>query len=129
MILWLDAHISPKLVPWIHDTFGMDVLHVRDLGLGEAEDPDIFYKAREADAIVITKDRDFVELLGRLGPPPKIIWSPLAPSLRPIPPIAGDVVPASLGNRPLTCNPVVAYCMRACTKTWSSRHSRTQHGG
>ena len=74
MILWLDAHISPKLVPWIHDTFGMDVLHVRDLGLRAAEDPDIFYKAREADAIVITKDRDFVELLGRLGPPPKIIW-------------------------------------------------------
>ena len=53
MILWLDAHISPKLVPWIHDTFGIDVLHVRDLGLREAEDPDIFYKAREADAIVI----------------------------------------------------------------------------
>ena len=51
MILWLDAHISPKLVPWIHDTFGMDVLHVRDLGLREAEDPDIFYKARAADAI------------------------------------------------------------------------------
>ena len=25
MILWLDAHISPKLVPWIHDTFGTDV--------------------------------------------------------------------------------------------------------
>ena len=23
---------------------------------------------------MITKDRDFVELLGRLGPPPKIIW-------------------------------------------------------
>ena len=56
MILWLDAHISPKLVPWIHDPFGMDVLHVRDLGLREAEDPDIFYKARAADAIVITKD-------------------------------------------------------------------------
>ena len=51
MILWLDAHISPKLVPWIHDTFGMDVLHVRDLGLRETEDPDIFYKARAADAI------------------------------------------------------------------------------
>ena len=47
---------------------------IRDLDLREAEDPDIFYKAREADAIVITKDRDFVELLGRLGPPPKIIW-------------------------------------------------------
>ena len=113
MILWLDAHISPKLVPWIHDTFGINVLHVRDLGLREAEDPDIFYKAREADAIVITKDRDFVELLGRLGPPPR----PLAPSFRPIPPIAEDVVPVSLGNRLLTRNPVVAYGICQCTKT------------
>ena len=74
MILWLDAHISPKLAPWIHDTFGVEVFHVRDLDLREAEDPDIFYKARAANAIVLTKDRDFVELLGRLGPPPKIIW-------------------------------------------------------
>ena len=74
MILWLDAHISPQLAPWIRDTFGIDVIHVRDLDLREAEDPDIFYKAREADAIVITKDRDFVELLERLGSPPKIIW-------------------------------------------------------
>ena len=74
MTLWLDAHISPKLAPWIQDTFGIDVLHVRDLNLKEAEDSDIFSKAREADAIVITKDRDFVELLKRLGSPPKIIW-------------------------------------------------------
>ena len=22
MTLWLDAHISPQLVPWIQDTFG-----------------------------------------------------------------------------------------------------------
>ena len=62
MILWLDAHISPQLAPWIQDIFGIDVFHVRDLDL------------READAIVITKDRDFVELLERLGSPPKIIW-------------------------------------------------------
>ncbi len=37
MILWLDAHISPQLAPWIHDTFGIDVIHVRDLDLREAE--------------------------------------------------------------------------------------------
>ena len=74
MILWLDAHISPRLVPWIRESSGMDVIHVRDLGLREAEDLVVFHSAREADAIVITKDRDFVELLGRLGSPPKVIW-------------------------------------------------------
>ena len=67
MSLWLDAHISPKLVPWIHDTFGVDVVHVRDVDLRHAEDPDIFHKAREADTIVMTKDKDFVELLERPG--------------------------------------------------------------
>ena len=25
-------------------------------------------------AVVITKDRDFVHLLGRLGPPPQVVW-------------------------------------------------------
>ncbi len=74
MTLWLDAHISPKLVPWIQDTFSADVVHIRDVDLRHAEDPDIFYKARTADAIVVTKDQDFVELLDRLGPPPKVIW-------------------------------------------------------
>ena len=74
MIFWLDAHISPKLIPWIQDIFGRDVLHVRDLGLRDAEDAEIFYKAREAKAVVTTKDRDFVDLLGRLGAPPKVIW-------------------------------------------------------
>lgn len=74
MTLWLDAHISPKLVPWIHETFGVDVLHIRDVELRQAEDQDIFHKARTADAVVMTKDRDFVELLERLGAPPKVIW-------------------------------------------------------
>lgn len=31
--------------------------------------------------------------------------------------VAGDVVPASLGNRLLTRNPVVAYSICQCTKT------------
>jgi len=44
MTLWLDAHISPQLAPWIQDTFGIDVFHVRDLDLREAEDPDISTK-------------------------------------------------------------------------------------
>ena len=74
MTLWLDAQISPRLAPWIRDAFGLDIVHVRDLGLREAEDLDVFNSAREADAIVITKDRDFVELSGRLGSPPKVIW-------------------------------------------------------
>ena len=30
--------------------------------------------ARQASAIMLTKDADFVELVERLGPPPQVIW-------------------------------------------------------
>lgn len=74
MILWLDAHISPKIGSWLHDQFNLNAVHVRDLNLRESEDPDIFNEARKADAVVMTKDEDFVILLERLGSPPQVIW-------------------------------------------------------
>ena len=39
-----------------------------------AEDDQIFFAARKAADVVITKDVDFVNLLERHGSPPKIIW-------------------------------------------------------
>ncbi len=30
--------------------------------------------ARQASAIVVTKDIDFLHLLERLGPPPQVVW-------------------------------------------------------
>lgn len=74
MIIWIDAHLSPQLARWIKDTFGVECLHVRDLGLRHAEDPVIFQKAREAQAVVMSKDEDFKQLVERLGPPPRVIW-------------------------------------------------------
>jgi predicted nuclease of predicted toxin-antitoxin system len=47
---------------------------VRDLGLRDANDAEIFQAARQSGAIVMTKDRDFVVLLDRFGPPPQILW-------------------------------------------------------
>ncbi len=52
----------------------MAALGVRDLGLQDAEDRDIFAAAKAADVIVMTKDRDVVELADRHGVPPRIIW-------------------------------------------------------
>ncbi len=74
MILWLDAHVSPKLCSWRRREFDVDVAPVRDIGLREAEDPEIFAKARQAKTVVLTKDEDFVALVERLGPPPQVIW-------------------------------------------------------
>ena len=75
MILWIDAQLSPALAKWVSENFAnIEATAVRDLGLREAEDQVIFFSAREADASVMTKDSDFIELQKRLGAPPKIIW-------------------------------------------------------
>ena len=74
MILWLDAQLSPSVAAWITATFGIEAHAVRDLGLRDAKDPPIFAAARAAGAVVMTKDSDFVEMLQRLGPPPKVLW-------------------------------------------------------
>jgi predicted nuclease of predicted toxin-antitoxin system len=74
MIFWLDAQLSPALATWISATFGIATQPVRDLGLREAKDVEIFQAARSANAVVITKDADFVELVERLGPPPQVLW-------------------------------------------------------
>ena len=75
MKLWVDAQLSPALAQWIAENFAdIEVIAVRDLGLRDAEDPVIFDSARNADATVMTKDSDFLELQKRLGAPPKIIW-------------------------------------------------------
>lgn len=39
-----------------------------DLGMLSAPDPEIFTAARAANAVVVTKDEDFVRLLESLGP-------------------------------------------------------------
>ena len=72
--IWLDAHLSPRLARWLATTFSVQAAAVRDLDLRQAEDHDIFFAARKVEAIVITKDNDFVELLERHGSPPKILW-------------------------------------------------------
>ena len=74
MTIWVDAQLSPKIAAWITAESGIDASALRDLGLRDAEDLEIFHSARSANAIVLTKDRDFVSLLERFGPPPKVLW-------------------------------------------------------
>ena len=74
MTIWIDAQISPAIAIWIETNFPVKASALRDLGLRDSEDLEIFEKARKADSVVLTKDSDFVSLLDRFGPPPKIIW-------------------------------------------------------
>jgi predicted nuclease of predicted toxin-antitoxin system len=74
VVVWLDAHLSPALAGWLRTTFRVDARPLRELGLREAEDPAIFARAREAGAVLVTKDADFVLLLQLHGPPPQVVW-------------------------------------------------------
>ena len=74
MKLWLDAQIAPAMAVWLRMRFDIDAVPVRDIGLRDAEDAEIFAAAKEARVVVMTKDSDFVELQERLGPPPQLIW-------------------------------------------------------
>jgi predicted nuclease of predicted toxin-antitoxin system len=58
----------------ITSELGVTAIAVRDLGLREAKDLQIFRAAREANAVVLTKDSDFAALLDRFGPPPSVVW-------------------------------------------------------
>ena len=73
MIL-VDAQLPPSLAPWITATFSVDAKALRDIGLRDAEDEAIYQAAHAMNAVVMTKDSDFVSLQDRLGPPPQIIW-------------------------------------------------------
>ena len=74
MTIWVDAHLSPAIATWIATTFGITALALRDLGLRDAEDPEIFEAAKAQEVIFMTKDSDFVDLVDRFGSPPQIIW-------------------------------------------------------
>jgi len=73
-MIWVDAHLSPTLAIWIAKELRHPAQSVRDVGLRHAKDKDIFAAARQAKAIVLTKDADFAEMVDRLGPPPAVIW-------------------------------------------------------
>jgi predicted nuclease of predicted toxin-antitoxin system len=74
MIIWIDAQISPAIAPWMTENFPVTALALRDIGLRDAEDEEIFDAAKNADVVVMTKDADFLLLLDRFGMPPQILW-------------------------------------------------------
>jgi predicted nuclease of predicted toxin-antitoxin system len=42
--------------------------------LRDATDHQIFLRAKQEVAVVLTKDSDFVDLVKRLGTPPQVLW-------------------------------------------------------
>lgn len=84
MLVWIDEQLSPTLVASLESDLGVEAVHVRDLGFASARDRTLFDAARLADAIVLTKDADFPELVRRLGPPPRVVWVTLGNTSTPV---------------------------------------------
>ena len=66
--------MSPAIATWISSNYAVSAVAIRDLGLRDAEDKEIFEAAGQEKAVVMTKDSDFVLLLDKLGAQPQEFW-------------------------------------------------------
>jgi len=73
MKLLFDQNISFRLIKRIIDLFP-DSKQVRELGLENSTDLEIFDFAKRNDFAIVTFDSDFCDLNIIRGFPPKIIW-------------------------------------------------------
>ncbi len=69
----LDAQLPPALARALREA-GYDVRAVRELGLRDAEDPEIWDYALANQATIVTKDQDFAECLMLRRPAPVVVW-------------------------------------------------------
>lgn len=73
MKLLFDQNLAPRLASSLADLFP-DSAHVRDLGLAQALDREIWDYAGDAGFAIVSKDNDFQQMSFVFGAPPKVIW-------------------------------------------------------
>lgn len=73
MKLLLDENLSDRLLDRLADLFPGS-RHVKQLGLLQATDPDLWMYARTHGFALLTKDKDFQQLCALRGAPPKVVW-------------------------------------------------------
>ncbi len=73
MKLLFDQNLSHNLIKALDDLFP-DSVHVRDIGLREASDAEIWDYAKENGYVIVSKDSDFQQRSLLYGSPPKFIW-------------------------------------------------------
>ena len=47
MRIWIDAQMSPAIAAWISNNYAVSAVAIRDLGLRDAKDKEIFQAARQ----------------------------------------------------------------------------------
>lgn len=73
MKLLFDENLAPSLVLVLVDIFPQSE-HVARIGLGAAQDREVWEYAREHHYTLVSKDSDFHELSLLYGSPPKVVW-------------------------------------------------------
>jgi len=73
MKLLFDQNLSLRLPRLLADIYA-DSLHVREVGLRDADDAAIWNYAKQHGFTIISKDSDFQQRSLLYGSPPKFIW-------------------------------------------------------
>jgi predicted nuclease of predicted toxin-antitoxin system len=68
----VDQQLPPILAAWLRDR-GFEAQHTRELSHKEAPDTELWTLACETDAIVVSKDQDFVQLQTSRGGA-RLVW-------------------------------------------------------
>ena len=75
MTFWLDAHLDPKLSPWLGSRFKIVAKPLREIGLRDADDDVLIAAARRlAPVVIISKDTGLAKKVEASGAPPQVIW-------------------------------------------------------
>ena len=73
MLFLVDAQLPPALAEALRQA-GLEAMHVVDLGMLAATDRQIWDEAVARNAILVTKDRDFLQLRAAKRDGPVILW-------------------------------------------------------
>ncbi len=69
----IDAQLPPALAGWLREA-GHEAQAVREVGLREAEDGDIWNRALKTGAIILTKDQGFPQRAQQTRAGPVVVW-------------------------------------------------------
>ena len=73
MKLLFDRNLSPRLPRLLEDLYP-DSADIRDLGMRDATDTQIWEYAKANGFAIVSKDSDFQERSVLFGSPPKVVW-------------------------------------------------------
>ena len=71
-MLLLDENISHKVCDLIKEFFP-GTIHIKNIGLGNCSDEQIWEYAKKANLSIVSLDKDFVNIAVLKGSPPKVI--------------------------------------------------------